>query len=195
MNKTLTKVSCNCCDYNITTPQLNGWLVCLYNGVEVPLRKTLGWCPHCHDLVSAEQLRDSELIIQEMGELAKQLSVIEKTLKTNYWQRLLNRKLRRVRRRSVETLLSLTAELDIARQRQNQAKCISCGSLEVHVIAANINIGEQFWQQSKRKHFATGLVHPVCGGEFIASELPQAQATLTQASTYQYITTSNRQTL
>jgi hypothetical protein len=192
VNKTLTKVSCNCCDYNITTPQLNGWLVFLYNGVEVPLRKTLGWCTHCHGLVSAEQLRDSELIIQEMSELAKQLSVIEKTLKTNYWQRLLNRKLRRVRRRSVETLLSLAAELDIARQRNNQAKCISCGGFNVQVIEANIHIGEQFWQQSKHKSLATGLVHPVCGGEFIASEQIQSQAPLSQAANYQYISTTNR---
>ncbi|GDY25940.1 hypothetical protein AHAT_18300 [Agarivorans sp. Toyoura001] len=168
MPKPLTQILCNRCDCETTTKQVNGWRVFLHHGLALPLRKTLGWCKQCEQLVSAEELRDLDLIIKEMGELVQQVAAYEGTLKTNYWQRLFNRKLRRMRRRSVETLLTLGAELDVARQRSNKAKCINCGSLEVSVINSSINLIEQFWQQHEPHSIATGLTHPNCGGEFIA---------------------------
>jgi hypothetical protein len=168
MEKSLTQIHCDRCHCSTTTDQVNGWRVFLYNGLELPLRRTLGWCKQCEGLVTAEEFRDINLIIKEMGELVRQVSALEKTLKTNYWQRLLNRKLRRVRRRSVENLLTLGAELDVARQRANQAKCVCCGSLDVAVIDSSLNIIGQFWQHNKDSEVATGLTHPQCGGEFIA---------------------------
>ncbi|WP_163132845.1 hypothetical protein [Agarivorans sp. Alg241-V36] len=177
MEKSLTQIHCDRCHCSTTTDQVNGWRVFLYNGLELPLRRTLGWCKQCEGLVTAEEFRDINLIIKEMGELVRQVSALEKTLKTNYWQRLLNRKLRRVRRRSVENLLTLGAELDVARQRANQAKCVCCGSLEVAVIDSSLNIIGQFWQRSNDKEVATGLVHPQCGGEFIARPIKKVKPT------------------
>jgi cobyrinic acid a,c-diamide synthase len=53
----------------------------LYNGLELPLRRTLGWCKQCEGLVTAEEFRDINLIIKEMGELVRQVSALEKNLK------------------------------------------------------------------------------------------------------------------
>lgn len=185
MDKSLTQVHCNRCECSTTTDKVNGWRVFLYNGLELPLRRTLGWCKQCEALVTAEEFRDINLIIKEMGELVRQVSALEKTLKTNYWQRLLNRKLRRVRRRSVENLLTLGAELDVARQRANKARCVCCDSLDVEVIDSSLNIVEQFWQHNKHNEVATGLTHPGCGGEFVArsnSKVAGKQATATSSN-------------
>ncbi|MGY5449687.1 hypothetical protein ACVFI8_01875 [Agarivorans sp. MS3-6] len=186
MSQPSTLIQCNRCDCSSDQHQINTWRVHLYNGLEIPLRKTIGWCNECNALVSADEFRDIDLIINEMAALVRQVASLEEKLKTNYWQRLLNRKLRRVRRRSVATLLTLGAELDISRQRHNHAECLNCGSHKISVIDPKLNIVAHYWQRESQAAISTGLLHPVCGGEFIATPIaPQPAPAMSKTSNKQ----------
>ncbi|WP_432467636.1 hypothetical protein [Agarivorans sp. Z349TD_8] len=165
----VTRIQCNRCDCCTHSKEVNAWRVYLHHGLAIPLRKTLGWCQQCNHLVNAEKFRDIDAIVEDMASLVQQVSILEQTLKTNYWQRLFNRKLRQTRRNRVEMLLTLAAELDMSKQHAYRAKCENCGSLDLNTISSSINITKHYWLHHDEPAIATGLIHPACGGEFIAT--------------------------
>ncbi len=160
---------CESCGYKSSDREIWGLFYYRYDNWEISIKRVLGWCKQCNEFCPIEDFSNQKDICEEIESLINDF-------KNDYSQKKLlfiSKKLRKRRLYTLSHITELNEQLKIINIRAGSEKCLVCGSSNIGPL---INRDDLFKiDEINENHLSnkrTGIFHPECGGEIIASPSP-----------------------
>lgn len=160
-------IKCNKCDYGCSSRITWGHYIYTDGESTFTCNKCMGWCQNCAGITPMEDFEETGE--RETAEILRNAQWIRESNGT-FWQALLG--LLFAGRRSaivgnVNSIISASKTLALAKKRKGTQCCLECGSQKVTPIRHNAALNLPY----NSTYTGADLIdfkHPGCGGDFIA---------------------------
>ena len=161
-------LKCELCGFQSSTRETWGDFYYLHNELKIPINRTLGWCRQCDKICAIEDFSQQKNICEEIESLLSYFN-------NDYSQKkvlFISKKVREDRLFKLNLIQILNEQLKLISTRIGTEKCLNCGSSKIDSSIGEILSTMQDRIQHNTGVIGTGVIHPNCGGEIIASPSP-----------------------
>lgn len=159
-------LTCNKCDYSVSSMILWGGFLYTDGETEFSCNKSMGWCDDCSAIAPIENFentgRELEIIEQRSQWLRNENGTFRKALLN-----LLFSSRRKHQQSCLNDIYSASKTISLSRKRRGTECCLYCGGRSVHFFNGDAKLGFSSDMKYTESH-PSGFIHPHCGGEFVS---------------------------